>query len=238
MATARGVSDCCRVKRRVAIGTVIAAILSVWVCPQPMMAQDGTPSPAAGEAVARLRQAVAPGGIGTVTWPDQREGMALLMTALPSGVAGEPRARPPVDVAIDRLRVTYGEVGPLGSPLVVQALDVASGDFYPSDWTGVEAVALLASESADGMVEASGTDGEVTWVVGRTTASMASDPGTPPVSQDIFTVAWAAGDSPWMFSVATFSPEGRDALLQAVVDAARLGPATPMASPASATPDA
>jgi len=237
MATPHAVSDCCRMKRRVTMVAVVAMV-SVWMCSQGLMAQVETATPTGREAVDRLPQAVGPGGIGTVTWPDPRDGVASLMGALPPVVAGEPRTRPPVDGATDRLRVSYGEAGPLGPPLVVQVLDVASGDFYPSGWTGAEVVALLASEPADGTMEAAGNDGDVTWMVGSTTASMEGDPGTSLVRQEMFTVAWAVGDSQWVFSVAAFTLQGRNALLAAMVGAAKLEPATPSASPPGANPAA
>ena len=113
--------------------------------------------------------------------------------------------------------------------MVLAALSFPGGDFFPPDFTPGMFVAM-ASVTDDYDATSFGRDGDLVWIRAGTTAGVAgSKPGTPTVSQPMFTLAWGDIDSTWLFTAAAASPEGLDALVAAFVIAASGQSATPVA---------
>ena len=200
--------------------SVMTILLGVLMGPATACAQPSTPAPS-------LPAATAPLDLGTVTLPDDDEGVAALFERLPAAVAGEPRANDP-DRQTDRVIASYGTVDPdFGPPLFLQVLDFTTGDFFPREFTAGDFVASAAGTS-DYDTVAFGQDGTLAWIQAETTAGVAGNkPGTPTVSRTIYTLAWGEARSSRLFTAAAFSPEGLDALVSAFVMAAGGQPATP-----------
>jgi hypothetical protein len=178
---------------------------------------QGATTPGAG-----LPPATAPLGVGDVRWPSTAGEIEALLARLPPIVAGEPRvAGVGNDDGGDRSGVSYGddEVGH-GPPLVVQVIDVSTGDFWPAGWSA-ERVVLALADGADWMVEAAGRDGDLVWIRWRTTSAAEGErPGTPEVRRDLHTISWGRVGEPWLFGAAADSPARLEALVLACVAAA------------------
>ncbi len=183
-------------------------------------AQAATPEPC-------LPAASAPLGLAGVTLPNEATGIVELFGGLPTAVAGEPRAEYP-DQPTNRVIAAYGTIDPnFGPPLLLQALNLATGDFFPSDFTVADFVASAAGTS-DYDAQACGQDGPLVWVQAETTASVgATERRTPTASRVIHTLAWGNAESQWLFTAAAFRPEWLKALVSAFVAAAETQPATP-----------
>jgi hypothetical protein len=98
--------------------------------------------------------------------------------------------------------------------LVLQVIDLRKGDFFPTNWTGGEVVGFMAQAKA-GMD--AGRDGDLFWLRDETVASVRGSTGQVVT----YRLIWGRIDSPWLFSVQGDTSESRDALLMAVVAAAR-----------------
>jgi hypothetical protein len=114
--------------------------------------------------------------------------------------------------------VGYGEdrrIADAPNPLLrLQVIDLRKGDFFPTNWTGGHVVGVIAQ--AKTAMDA-GRDGDLFWLRDETGQSV-------PGSTDqvvIYGITWGRIDSPWLFSVQGDTSESRDALLMAVVAAAR-----------------
>jgi hypothetical protein len=161
--------------------------------------------------------APAPGELASVLLPENERTLSDLIQRLPSEVAGHQQLA--VQPAIPgRVVVGYGEdrrLGDVPNPFLrFQVLDLRKGGFFPTNWTGGQVVGFMAQTKTG---KDSGRDGDLFWLRDETAAR-------GPGSTDqvfIFGVTWGRIDSPWLFSVQGDTSEGRDALLRAVVAAAR-----------------
>lgn len=204
-----------------------AFLIYALLSPVAITAQEATPT------LAALPEATAPLGLGSVTLPGDEAEIIALLASLPAEVAGEQRAGDPAQ-RDGRIVITYGETDPsLGPTLLVQAVDFSRSTFFPADFTAVAYVATAALSTDDGAV-AAGRDGEIVWIRAESSVGVAGgDEGTPEISLPVYTLAWGTADSRWLFSAASFTPDGLDALVTAFVHASGGAPATPIATPAS-----
>jgi hypothetical protein len=162
--------------------------------------------------------APAPGELATVLLPETERTVSALIQRLPPAVAGHQRVvavRPAISGAVV---VGYGEdrrIADVPNPFLrLQVIDLRKGDFFPTNWTGGQVVGFIAQ--AKTAMDA-GRDGDLFWLRDETAVSV-------PGSTDqvvIHGVTWGRIDSPWLFSVQGDTSESRDALLMAVVAAAR-----------------
>ena len=160
--------------------------------------------------------APAPDELATVALPDNVRAVTALLERLPPEVAGHMRS-PQLDrISPERARVGYGEdrriAGPRNSLLWIQAMDVTTGDFFPTNWTGGQVVAFMARPGEEG-TEA-GRDGDLLWIRKDTFMRTAGSPAR-------FEMMWGRVDSPWMFSIQADTRQNRDALLAAFITAAK-----------------
>lgn len=185
-------------------------------------AQVATPDPAS------LPAGAAPLGLGAVTLPDDEQMILTLFGSLPGEVADE--TGNPLVHAGDRILATYGhDEGVLGPPLVLSAISFEQGDFFPAAFTAGDYV-VTASQTADAGTTAFGRDGTLVWISAETTVGADGDrPGTPVISEPLYTLAWGDIDGGWIFMAAARTPEDRDALVAAFVTAAQKQTATPEA---------
>jgi hypothetical protein len=161
----------------------------------------------------------APGELASVLLPATEATVSALIERLPPAVAGHQRS-PAVRPAITgSVVVGYGEdrrIADVPSPVLrLQVIDLRNGDFFPTNWTGGQVVGFIAQAKTgvDG-----GRDGDLFWMRDETRVSA---PGSP--DQVVtYGITWGAIDSPWLFSVQGDTRESRDALLMAVVAAARV----------------
>jgi hypothetical protein len=116
-----------------------------------------------------------------------------------------------------RQSVGYGEdrriAGGRTFLLWLQAIDLARGDFFPTNWTGGQVVVYMARQGKEA-VEA-GRDGNVLWMRNETSMSGSTERFL------VYGMMWGRVDSPWMYSVQADTLENRDALLRAFVAAAK-----------------
>ncbi len=165
-----------------------------------------------------MRNAAAPGGIASVTLPDDFEEVRALFERLPEEVGGYQRT-PNLDLITPaRSRAGYGEdqrASNVGGPVLsVLALDLSKGDFFPTNWAGGHVAAEMARNGES--LKDAGRDGELIWTRQDTFMGAAGSEERIPV----YTMLWGRLDSPWAFSVAADTPENRDALVAAFVAAA------------------
>jgi hypothetical protein len=162
--------------------------------------------------------APAPGELATVLFPETERTVSALIQRLPPAVAGYQRSiavRPAIEGAVV---VGYGEdrrIADVPNPFLrLQVIDLRKGGFFPTNWTGGQVVGFIAQ--AKTAMDA-GRDGDLFWLRDETTVSA---PGS--TDQVVkYGITWGRIDSPWLFSVQGDTSEGRDALLMAVVAAAR-----------------
>ncbi|HEV2107991.1 MAG TPA: hypothetical protein VGR16_06990 [Thermomicrobiales bacterium] len=214
---------------------LVAILVLAVTSPKAMHAHMATPAPSS------LPEAAAPFGLGKVALPSDAEGVAALFARLPEELDGETRNGVP-DRQGERVVASYGPPDAMfGPPLSLQAINFKDGDFFPKDFTAGVFVARVI-ETADYGAETFGREGNLVWVRAETTAGVACDkPGTPELIRPIYTLAWGEADSPWLFTAASFTPEGLEALVTAFVTTATDAPGTPApaATPgADATPTA
>src|SRR5215217_4704508 len=147
--------------------------------------QAATPHPAS--AITEVPPAAAPADLGSVQLPADASGIVALLAGLPERVAGESRAQMSGGGEADRFVVSFGDdADGLGPPLIIQVVDVSTGDFYPAGWTADRVILTLAS-GADWTVEAVGQDGDLVWIRWQTTAAIAGEgSGTPEVGRTLY----------------------------------------------------
>jgi hypothetical protein len=119
------------------------------------------PAIAAGEeaspGAADLPEAAAPFGLVAATVPADGEQVWVMFAGLPQTVDG--LEMQPLADSEDRVRASWGEEDPLlGPPLMLQALSFRDGDFFPTDFTAGEYVAM-ASAGEDFGASGFGRDG-------------------------------------------------------------------------------
>ena len=172
---------------------------------------DETLTRAVMEVTARsLPQTTAPGGLGGVTLPDDANGIVAVLERLPSEIASKARVPQLDETGPDRYSTGYGQESSRPMPLLqIQAMDVSTGEFYPSSWTAEHVIAVLA-QGHDWQVMATGRDGDLVWVQWTTTGN----------GYQTYVITWGNIGSPWMFSGSANTPEGLGPLVAAFVAAA------------------
>lgn len=159
------------------------------------------------------------GELGTITLPGDVSEVTALFEWLPSEVGGHART-PQLDrTSAERSFVGYGEdrrTGEVRTALLqVQAIDLTKGDFFPTNWTGGQVVAIMARQGEE--VAELGRDGSLVWIRQDTFMGDAGSTERFPV----YSISWGRTDSPWMFTVGADTRESREALLAAFVAAAK-----------------
>ena len=162
--------------------------------------------------------APAPGELATMVLPDTERAVSALIERLPPAVGGHHRSSQ-FDLRFpERVVVGYGEdrrIATVANPLLrLQVIDLRKNDFFPTNWTGGHVIGFIAQAKT---VTETGRDGDLFWLRDETAVSV------PHSTEPVVThgVSWGRIDSPWMFSVQGDISENRDALLMAVVAAAR-----------------
>ena len=162
--------------------------------------------------------APAPGDLATVLLPDTERTVAALIQRLPPVVAGHQRVVAVQPSMPGAVVVGYGEdrrIADVPNPLLrLLVIDLRKADFFPTNWTGGQVVGFIAQ--AKTAMDA-GRDGDLFWLRDETVESVLGS------TDEVVTygVTWGRIDSPWLFSVQGDTRESRDALLMAVVAAAR-----------------
>ncbi len=178
-----------------------------------------TPGPAPTPDLQGFRTAPAPGELASVTLPKDFSEVRALFERLPAEVAGHARSAQFDRITPARSLAGYGEdrrIPNAGNPLLaIQAMDLAQGDFFPTNWSGGQVAAEMSRRGEE--VKDAGRDGDLIWLRQDTFMGTPESPERFPV----YTMLWGRIDSPWMFSVSADSPENRDALLAAFVAAAK-----------------
>jgi hypothetical protein len=205
---------------------VVVGLLTLTLAHIQTVAQEATPTPPA------LPEATAPFGLGTVTLPGDETTILALFAAMPAEVAGEERTGEPF-VATGRIRLPYGDAQTALEPTFLQAVDFSRSDFFPADFT-VEMFVTSSASTADYGAVGYGRDGEIVWIQAESTVGVTgAGEGTPEIALPIYTIAWGAAGSSWLFSATSFTQTGLNALVTAFVQTAGGIPATPVATPAS-----
>jgi hypothetical protein len=183
----------------------------------PSATQEVAPPDLQGFPTAR-----APDELGTVTLPDTVSAVKALFERLPSEVAGHVRSPQFDRISADRASVGYGEdprISGMRTPLLwLQAIDLSSGDFFPTNWTGGQVVAFMAGRAKE--AKEAGRDGNLFWMRQETFRETVGSPERFAV----YGTLWGRVDSRWMFSIQADTRENRDALLAAFVAAAGSSP--------------
>jgi len=162
--------------------------------------------------------APAPGELATVLLPETESAVSALIQRLPPAVAGHQRlvAVPPANAGA--VVVGYGEdrrIADSPNPLLrLLVIDMRNGDFFPTNWTGGQVVGFIAQ--AKTAMDA-GRDGDLFWLRDESAVSVPGSTGQVVT----YGITWGRIDSPWLFVVQGDTSESRDALLMAVVAAAR-----------------
>ena len=148
--------------------------------------------------------------------PEEEASIASLFDLLPSEVAGLVRSETSGQVGPRVHRAIYEDAGRRAcSPLTLQALDISTGDFFPSSWTADIFISFW-SLGADWDVEAVGREEDLFWVQWNTTCS--TEPS--PEMSFVYAISWGAAASPWVFSAQAVMREELDALVTEFVAAA------------------
>lgn len=162
--------------------------------------------------------APAPGELATVLLPETEGAVSALIQRLPPAVAGHPRSSAVLAARPGAIVAGYGEdrqIADVGNFILrLMVIDLRKGDFFPTNWTGGQVVGFIAQAKA---TMDAGRDGDLFWLRDETAESV---PGS---TDQVVTygVTWGRIDSPWFFLVQGNTSESRDALLMAVVAAAR-----------------
>jgi hypothetical protein len=96
----------------------------------------------------------------------------------------------------------------------LQVIDLRKGDFFPTNWTGGQVVGFMAQAKT---AKDAGRDGDLLWLRDERAITFPGSTGQVVT----YGVTWGRIDSPWLFSVQGDTQESCDALLMAVVAAAR-----------------
>jgi hypothetical protein len=162
--------------------------------------------------------APAPGELATVPLPETEGAVSALIQRLPPAVAGHQRSIAVRPAIAGTVIVGYGEdrrIADIPNPLLrLRVIDLRKGGFFPTNWTGGQVVGFMAQGKT---AMDAGRDGDLFWL--RDEAAVSAPGSTDKFV--IYGITWGRIDSPWLFSVQGDTSESRDALLMAVVAAAR-----------------
>lgn len=89
----------------------------------------------------------APAALGTVELPTEPVEIRAVLAAMPESLAGEERVEiPQLPQPASRYDLGYGQVAlegiSMGPRLHLTVIDVQSGDFFPTNWTGPDVIAF------------------------------------------------------------------------------------------------
>ncbi len=165
-----------------------------------------------------LPEIEAPMHISTVSWPNGVDDALSLLERLPNEISGHRFTGSQGGLGADRPQIefSYGEDPETQEPAFeVRVMDLSQGDFFPAGTTAGDFVAMFA-QGIDWEVLAAGREGSLGWVQIKTTVS-----GTSHVAQDVYVLVWGNAPSLLTFSVQANDPEKLEAVVQAMVSAAR-----------------
>ena len=165
-----------------------------------------------------LPEIEAPMNLSTVSWPNGVDDALSLLDRLPDEISGHRFTGSQGRLGADRPQIefSYGEDPETQEPAFeVRVMDLSQGDFFPAGTTAGDFVAMFA-QGFDWGVLAAGREGSLGWVQIKTTVS-----GTGHVAQDVYGMFWGNAPSQLTFSVQANDPEKLDAVVQAMVSAAR-----------------
>ena len=213
-------------------GTPSAAPTGAGTVAGPPTATRTTPGARGRPDPARLPVAPAPGGLGSARFPDDREGIEALLARLPDTIAGQPRAPQFTRSGPGALTAGYGERRLSGGPgqpaLALRVINVPESEFYPPDWGAADVIAALGErgttpDSGSGRF-VGGREGDLYWARADTFVTSVGGGGTPsPERLPLYAIRWGQAGSPWLFGAQAGTPEELEALLAAIVAAARAG---------------
>ncbi len=167
-------------------------------CPRPQPQPDS-----AGfrfDTAPLLPEASAPAGLGTVAWPNNFQESSALIGRLPSEIAGH-RIKARGRFEQSGLGATYEDDPEIG----VTVLDLAKGDFIPTDTKTGQYVAYLA-QLPQWEVLAAGREGDLAWVQFK--------------DDDIYMMHWGNAPSSIVFLARANDLSVLMALVEAMVSAA------------------
>ena len=197
-------------------GTLPLAAATIPTLPAaPAERQTVEPGPT--PVVGNVPTAEAPGNLATVDWPDSEDSIRALLGRLPSEIAGYARTPRYDFTTFERIIIGYGEdtrVNPDGTArLQVQAIDATSGDFFPPNWRAQHVVMTLAQ----GRALEQGQDGDLFWAYIETEVT----PAGAAQSLTLRSLTWGEQGGEWVFSANADTRVEVDALVAALVEAAR-----------------
>ena len=182
--------------------------------PTPSPTATSAPSPTTSPAVVRrerssltpdqealLPEVSAPAGLGTVAWANNFLESSALFERLPSEIAGH-RIKAPEESEPGVFSTTYEE----DPEIRVSVLDLAKGDFFPTDTKTGQFVAFYA-QLPQWEVLAAGREGELAWVQWKTGGS-------------IYMMQWGNAPSSIVFQAMANDLSVLMALVEAMVSAA------------------
>ncbi len=184
---------------------------------------EETPGPQPRPDLSVVPDRTAPGALGRVELPAQPEEIRAMLASMPETLAGEQRDEiPQLAETASRYDLGYGQVElegiSMGPKLHLTVIDVQSGDFFPTNWTGPDVIAFRFAFSEDPQEEddafsyEAGRDGEVLWMFEESFMGAAGTSET----QATFSLMWAEADSKWLFGAVADTPEHLDLLVAAL----------------------
>ena len=160
-----------------------------------------------------LPESSAPGDLGTVTLPEDADGIVAVFAQMSSQVASKPRSTGSQQRGPSAYDVFYGGADADDcSPLRLQAGDLSTGEFFPKSWTADVFISWWTL-GADWEVQEAGREGSLFWARWNTTCS-----GEP--SSEVFPVyslLWGSAGSRWVFSAQADTPAELNAIISAFV---------------------
>lgn len=154
-----------------------------------------------------------------VSLPTDEGGVRAAFEKLPSQIGERQRDTARDERGPIRYAAYYVRSGSPMPDTQVIALEVSSGDFFPSGSTDDDVIAIFAT-GADWTVIGTGTDEGMAWVEYNTTATDAASGA----SQQVYVVQWGHPESAWVFGVQVEDPQQLKTVLDAFLVAVRSGP--------------
>ena len=190
---------------------------------------EEAPAPQPRPDLSLVPDRTAPGALGRVELPAEPEEIQAVLASMPESLAGEQRVETPqLPEPASRYDLGYGQVVlegiSMGPKLHLTVIDVQSGDFFPTNFTGPDVIAFRFAfqedphEEDDAFSYEAGRDGEVFWM---SEESFMGHGGTSE-TQATFSLMWARADSKWLFGAVADTPEHLDLLVAAFIDAAEV----------------
>jgi hypothetical protein len=99
--------------------------------------------------------------------------------------------------------------------LAVQALNIATGDFFPTNWTAEHVIVSLANDNQN--ISELGRSGELYWISQEISVGSADSSQRFP----LYTLMWGRAGSRWTFGISADTREDLEPLLAAFVQAAQ-----------------